>query len=69
MYEMELLNGGGMVEKYLIDISFTVKQTIEKMEKDLIKAVVVVDDDKHVLGLFSNGDMRRFFFAGRIPFR
>lgn len=53
-----------MVEKYLIDISFTVKQTIEKMEKDLIKAVVVVDDDKHVLGLFSNGDMRKFFLRG-----
>lgn len=53
-----------MLEKYTIDISYTVKQTIEKMEKELIKAVVVVNENKQVLGLFSNGDMRKFFLRG-----
>lgn len=53
-----------MLEKYTIDISYTVKQTIEKMEKGLIKAVVVVNENKQVLGLFSNGDMRKFFLRG-----
>ena len=53
-----------MLEKYTIDISYTVKQTIEKMEKEIIKAVVVVNENKQVLGLFSNGDMRKFFLRG-----
>lgn len=53
-----------MLEKYTIDISYTVKQTIEKMEKEFIKAVVVVNENKQVLGLFSNGDMRKFFLRG-----
>ncbi len=52
------------LEKYLIDENYTVKQTIEKMEKELIKAVLVVNDKRQVLGLFSNGDMRKFFLKG-----
>lgn len=49
------------MEKYVVNHAFTVKQTIEKMEKELIKGVIVVDDDKKVIGLFTNGDMRSFF--------
>ena len=52
------------ISKYIIDNSFTVKQTIEKMEKELIKAVLIVDGSNKVLGLFSNGDMRKFFLQG-----
>ena len=52
------------IEKYLIDETYTIKQTIEKMEKELIKAVLIVNEKRQVLGLFSNGDMRKFFLRG-----
>ena len=52
------------LEKYLVDGTYTVKQTIEKMEKELIKAVLIVNDKRQVLGLFSNGDMRKYFLRG-----
>ncbi|MCR5523446.1 MAG: NTP transferase domain-containing protein [Clostridia bacterium] len=53
-----------MIDKYLISSDFTVKKTIEYMEENLIKAVIIVDDEKKVLGLFSNGDMRSYFLKG-----
>lgn len=53
-----------MIEKYLIAEESTVKQAIEVMESNLIKAVIVVDESKRVKGLFSNGDMRAFFLKG-----
>lgn len=53
-----------MIDKYTISLDYTVKAAIEKMEKELIKAVIIVDDEKKVLGLFSNGDMRSFFLKG-----
>ena len=49
------------MEKYVVGSDFNVKQTIEKMEKNLIKGVIVVDADNKVIGLFTNGDMRSFF--------
>lgn len=52
------------IEKYLIDETFTIKQAIEKMEKEVIKAVVIVNEQRQVQGLFSNGDMRKFFLRG-----
>lgn len=52
------------IEKYLIDETFTIKQAIEKMEKELIKAVLIVNEQRQVQGLFSNGDMRKFFLRG-----
>ena len=53
-----------MIDKYLINSEYTVKQAIEKMEKELIKAVLIVNEKRQVLGLFSNGDMRAFFLRG-----
>ncbi len=52
------------MEKYLVDTGYTVKQTIEQMEQHRIKGVIVLDSDKKVAGLFSNGDMRSFFLKG-----
>ena len=49
------------MSKYVVDHGFTVKQTIEKMEKELIKGVIVLNDQQEVVGLFTNGDMRSFF--------
>ena len=53
-----------MKDKYIIGMNNTVKSTIEKMEKEKIKAVVILDEDEKVVGLFSNGDMRTFFLRG-----
>lgn len=54
-----------MQDKYIVDSQSTVKETIEKMEKESVKAVVVVGGgDNKVVGLFSNGDMRSFFLRG-----
>ena len=52
------------MEKYLIDTNYTVKQTIEHMEANRIKGVIILDNEKKVVGLFSNGDMRSFFLKG-----
>jgi dTDP-glucose pyrophosphorylase len=53
-----------MIEKYTITADCSVKQAIEKMTEESIRAVVIVDDGNAVLGLFSNGDMRHFFLKG-----
>lgn len=53
-----------MIDKYLITQDYTVKQAIEKMKTENVKALLVVADDNTILGLFSNGDMREFFLSG-----
>lgn len=50
-----------MLEKYFVESNKNVKSVIAQMEENGIKAVLVVDEDKHLLGLFTMGDMRRFF--------
>lgn len=53
-----------MVDKYLVGSELTVKQTIEVMENQNIKAVLIVDNEKKIMGMFANGDMRSFFLKG-----
>lgn len=53
-----------MIEKYTVTLDYSVKMAIEKMENELIKAVIVIDEKGKVAGLFSNGDMRSFFLKG-----
>lgn len=53
-----------MIERYTVPPSYTVRDTIEIMNKNLVKAVLIVDDDKTILGMFSNGDMRSYFLKG-----
>ena len=53
-----------MIEKYMIDSGCSVKEAIEQMTANMIKAVVVVDSEHIVQGLFSNGDMRAYFLRG-----
>lgn len=53
-----------MDDKYLTSLSKSVKEVIEKMTKENIKAILIVDDNQKVLGLFSNGDMRSYFLRG-----
>lgn len=53
-----------MIEKYLVSDDITVKQAIEVMESNMIKAVLIADENKRIQGIFSNGDMRSFFLKG-----
>lgn len=53
-----------MCEKYIVSSQITVKTAIEKMVQNRIKAVIVVDAEGAVEGLFANGDMRNFFLRG-----
>lgn len=53
-----------MRDKYIVNTQITVKEAIEKMVQERVKAVVVVDAEGRVEGLFSNGDMRNFFLKG-----
>ena len=60
------MNGDSMpnINKYVVFNTSSVKESIEKMQKENIKAVVVVDENKIVCGLFANGDMRSYFLKG-----
>lgn len=53
-----------MQKRYIVNTQITVKEAIEKMVQERIKAVVVVDAEGTVAGLFANGDMRNFFLRG-----
>lgn len=53
-----------MQKKYIVNTQITVKAAIEQMVQERIKAVVVVDEEEIVVGLFANGDMRNFFLRG-----
>lgn len=48
------------LEKYFISPDASVKEAIEKISLTGKKAVFVVDDKKKLLGLFADGDMRKF---------
>lgn len=50
-----------MVEKYKVLIGETVKNVIEYMEKNNIKAVFIMDKSDRMQGLFTYGDMRKYF--------
>lgn len=43
--------------------SATVGEAIETMRREGVPAVAIVDDDNHLLGLFTNGDMRNYFLG------
>lgn len=50
-----------MLEKYFVKPDRSVKSVIAHMEENMLKAVLVVDDLRKLLGLFTMGDMRHFF--------
>lgn len=53
-----------MINKYLVRADRTVKEVIQYMEENFLKAVLITKDDRLLLGLFSLGDMRHFFLNG-----
>lgn len=50
-----------MLNDLLVKPTMTVKEVVLYMETKNIKAVIVVDADNFVLGLFTLGDMRHYF--------
>lgn len=52
------------INKYIVSDKMTVKKTIEIMETNNVKAVIVLNEKEEVVGLFSNGDMRSYFLKG-----
>ena len=53
-----------MNKKYVVSEKLNVRETITYMESINTKAVVVLDSDDKMIGLFTNGDMRHFFLGG-----
>lgn len=53
-----------MLSDYTIHLDCTVKEAIEQITKNSIKAVAIVDNNNILHGLFTDGDMRRFFLSG-----
>lgn len=52
-----------MDRKYLVNYKNTVEETILHMETNAINAVLVVDDFDKLLGVFTPGDLRRYFLC------
>ena len=52
------------MEKSLFSVNKSVKEAIAYMEEKDIKALVIVDEERKIRGLFSHGDMRRYFLRG-----
>lgn len=50
-----------MLNNHLVRPDMTVKQVVAHMEEKNVKAVMVVDESRKLLGLFTLGDMRHFF--------
>lgn len=50
-----------MIDKYFVKPDMTVKNVVSYMEENDLKAVIVANEDKRLIGLFTMGDMRHFF--------
>lgn len=55
-----------MLDKYLVCPDKTVKDVISYMEDNELKAVIVADQERTLLGLFTLGDMRHYFLSGGV---
>lgn len=51
------------IDKYLIPPEMTVKEAIGKIENTGKKTALVIDKNKKLIGIFTDGDMRRYFLA------
>lgn len=51
-------------EKCILHPDATVRDAIEVMHSSNRPAVAIVGDNRRLVGLFTNGDMRKFFLAG-----
>lgn len=53
-----------MWNKCLMKKSDTVKDAIEILENENVKSVFIVDEEKHLEGIFTRGDLRQFVLEG-----
>ena len=53
-----------MDKKYIVKNDRTVKDVVSYMDENLIRAVAVVDENDRFQGLFTFGDMRKYFING-----
>lgn len=51
------------IDEITIPIESTVREAIEKLDQTKRKAVFIVDSNKQLLGLFTEGDMRKFVLS------
>lgn len=53
------------MERYCINQSYTIKETIESIERLKDRVVIVVDNNDKVIGIISQGDVIRALLAGK----
>lgn len=52
-------------KNYFVTKHSTIKEAMEAMNDNQRGAVIVLDDEKHVLGVVSDGEIRRSLVAGK----
>ena len=52
------------MDKYIVSPNLTVKDVIKYMDDNSLKAVVIAEEDMLIRGLFTLGDMRKYFIHG-----
>lgn len=52
------------MKKYIVSPNLTVKEVIKYMDDNSLKAVVIAEEDMLIKGLFTLGDMRKYFIHG-----
>lgn len=52
------------MDKYCINKNYTIKETIEKLEQNHDRVVIVVNDENRVIGVVSQGDIIKALSSG-----
>lgn len=55
------------LEPYTIHHASTIREAMERIEANKHRVVIVVDDERRVLGTVSDGDIRRAFLHDVLP--
>ncbi len=55
-----------MQNKYFVSPHQTVKEVVAYMEDNILKAVIVAEENRKLLGIFTLGDMRYYFLRGGV---
>ena len=55
------------LEKYIVNISAGYREVLKRQDEYKIKTVLIVSDDKKVLGAVSDGDLRRYILKNNKP--
>ena len=47
-------------EKFVVKFNQSISQAFKKIDENQVRSVIVVDDENHVIGIATDGDIRRF---------